>query len=466
MTKVTAAGQHPPKETYIMSQQKKSPADKSDRKEPTLGNPAGDIPAQDSKGRTEPTIDLDKEIIGVTPANDDSRKEPTIGTGPVEIPAKDSQGRKEPTIGDAPIPAAAEGAQDERKEPTLGDAPAANAAPEASASENAATAEAPAAETDTATAAAAPAGISRKKKILSAVFNMAAGAAVTAVVKAAVVTAMAWTAAPAVATLLVSSLAVGAASTAFCHLAQTRAARKQGLEGPKFWTKQNAKTMTKSSLFALVGGALFLGFESGAIQNFLGFGHHAVTPTPTPVVPVQHVAPPVEHVAPAVTPPVAHVVAPVVDATPVAPVHCPTPMEDFNTLIQGHHVSPAVQEAVHRAASSNAHVAAQGTKDLAYYAQNGFDGVPKDTHVATELFKQAADSGNVQARVDLLYLQHHGLDGIAQNKAASLSAMSDIHTPKAEAFTKAWGGATKALQHVDFDSNKILQGVKLACPTP
>lgn len=316
-----------------------------------------------------------------------------------------------------------------------------------------------AAQDTPAQAAQAPAGISKKRKYLSIAFNIAAGAAVTAAVKTAVVATMTWAAAPAVATLLISSLAVGAASTVFCHMGQTRAAKKQGLEGPKFWSKKNAKIMAKSSMFALVGGALFLGFDSGTIQNFFGFGHHAVTPVPaTPVV----VTPPVEHVAPVVVAPVAHV-APV--APPVV-VHCPTPMEDFNTLIQGHHVSPAVQEAVHRAASSNAHVAAQGTKDLAYYAQNGFDGVPKSTHVATELFKQAADSGNVQAKIDLLYLQHHGLDGIAQNKAASLSAMHDIHTPRAEAFTKAWGGAGKTLPHVDFDTSKILQGVKLGCPTP
>lgn len=277
---------------------------------------------------------------------------------------------------------------------------------------------------------------------------------------------MTWAAAPAVATLLVSSLAVGVASASFCHLAQVHAAKKNNTIAPKFWSAATAKTAAKSSLFALVGGALFLGFHEGIIQNWLGFGHHAAT-APAVVPPV-----PVEHAAPAVTQPV--VTQPVVVAPPaehiaqtisVPPVHCPTPAEQFADLIKGHHVSAQVTDALHRAASDNAHVAAQGTKDLAFYAQNGLGGVTKDTHVAVELFKQAADSGNVQARVDMLYLQHHGLDTIAADKQSSLSAMKDIaHNSRAGHFVKAWGGAGKTLPHVDFNTDTILKGFKLTCP--
>ncbi len=316
-----------------------------------------------------------------------------------------------------------------------------------------------AAEASPAATVAAP-GISRKKKILSAVFNMAAGAAVTAVVKAAVVATMTWAAAPAVATLLVSSLAVGIASATFCHIGQVNAAKKNNTIAPKFWSKATAKTAAKSSAFALVGGALFLGFHEGIIQNWLGFGHHAATvPAVVPPVPVEHVAPvvaapvvvPVEHLAPVVA-------APVV-------VHCASPVEQFTDLIKGHHVSAQVTDAMHRAASGNAHVAAQGAKDMAFYAQNGLGGVPKDPNVAVELFKQAADAGNVQARVDMLYLQHHGLDTIAADKQSSLSAMKDIaHNSRASHFVKAWGGAGKTLPHVDFNTDTILKGVKLACP--
>jgi len=361
----------------------------------------------------------------------------------------------------------------ERVEPFIGAAPADNAdAPAApavsiepaNANGTAPEVEAPSndnAEGAAPAAVAAPA-VSRKKKILSAVFNMAAGAAVTAAAKAAVVATMTWAAAPAVATLLVSSLAVGVASASFCHLAQVHAAKKNNTLAPKFWSKATAKTAAKSSLFALAGGALFLGFHEGIIQNWLGFGHHAA-PTPAVVPPTA----PVEHAAPVVTQPV--VVAPpvehVVQTVAVPPVHCPTPAEQFADLIKGHHVSAQVTDAMHRAASDNAHIAAQGTKDLAFYAQNGLDGVPKDAHVAVELFKQAADSGNVQARVDMLYLQHHGLDTIAADKQSSLSAMKDIaHNSRATHFVKAWGGAGKTLPHVDFNTDSILKGVKLACP--
>jgi len=306
-------------------------------------------------------------------------------------------------------------------------------------------------------------GISRKKKILSAAFNIAAGAAVTGAAKMAVVAAMSWTAAPAVATLLVSSLAVGVASASFCHLGQLRAAKKNGTLAPKFWSKATAKTALKSSGFALVGGALFLGFSEHIIQNFFGFGQHAATaPVVTPPVAVTPIVP-VEHAAPVVAAPPVSVehVAPVL----AAPVHCPTPTEQFADLIKGHHVSAQVQDAVHRAASSNAHVAAQGAKDLGFYAQNGFGGVPKDPHVALELFKQAADAGNAQARVDMLYLQHWGLDSVTADKSASLSAMKDIaHNARATHFVEQWGGAGKTLPHVEFNSDNILKGVKLACP--
>lgn len=143
---------------------------------------------------------------------------------------------------------------------------------------------------------------------------------------------------------------------------------------------------------------------------------------------------------------------------------CVTPVEQFNTLIDGHQVSAQVTDAMHRAASTNARVAAQGVKDLAFYAHNGFGGVPKNPNVAVELFKQAADAGNVQAKVDLLYMQHHGLDGIPADKTASLGAMKDItHNARAGEFVKAWGGAGKSIPSVKFDTGTILKGMKVGC---
>lgn len=286
----------------------------------------------------------------------------------------------------------------------------------------------------------------RGKKALSIAFNIAAGAAAAAVAKSIVAVPMAMMSAPAVATLLVSSFAVGAAMTVMCHAGQTYSAKKKGVEGPKFWTKQNRNTFLKSSGFALIGGALFMGFGE-VVDKFFG-------PTPDPV-PEPAVAQPVVTPEPATE---------TVIAAPVA-VPCPTPMESFASLIDGHNVSDRVTDAIARAGSDNARVAAQGAKDLAFFAFNGFDGVPKDPTVAAGLFQQAAEAGNVQAKVDLLYMQYHGLGGVTANPSAALSAMNDIATPRAELFVQQWGGADKITERVAFDAKAILSGVKL-CPTP
>lgn len=325
------------------------------------------------------------------------------------------------------------------------------------------------------------------KKALSISFNVAAGFAAAAAAKAVVAVPMTLFAAPAVATLLVSSLAVGAAMTAMCHAGQTYSARKKGLEGPKFWTKQNRNTFLKSSGFALVGGALFMGFGEGLFDRFFGTMPDAPAPeAPAPVIPDVNttplVAPTVLDTAPdlggvsqpdtaipTTTPAALPDIAP--DATPdaaiatPAPLPCPTPMESFGNLIDGHNVSERVTDAMSRAASENAAVAAQGTKDLAFFAFNGFDGVPQSDTVAAGLFQQAADTGNVQAKIDLLYMQYHGLAGITAQPDAALSAMSDIATPRAEMFVQQWGGADKITERVAFDAKAILSGVKL-CPTP
>lgn len=320
------------------------------------------------------------------------------------------------------------------------------------------------------------------KKALSISFNIAAGFAAASAAKAIVAVPMTLFAAPAVATLLVSSIAVGAAMTAMCHAGQTYSARKKGLEGPKFWTKQNRNTFLKSSGFALIGGALFMGFGEGLFDRFFG-----TTPdAPAPVIPDVNttplVAPTVLDSAPDLgglgqPDAVIHTTVPdslpdmAPDTTPdaviaaPAPLPCPTPMESFGSLIDGHSVSERVTDALTRAASDNATVAAQGTKDLAYFAFNGFDGVPQSDNVAAGLFQQAADAGNVQAKIDLLYMQYHGLGGVTANPDAALSAMNDITTPRAEMFVQQWGGAEKITERVAFDTKAILSGVKL-CPTP
>lgn len=339
-----------------------------------------------------------------------------------------------------------------------------------------------------ATAPAAADAVGKKygwgKKALSISFNVAAGFAAAAAAKSLVAIPMTFFSAPAVATLLVSSLAVGAAMTAMCHAGQTYSARKKGLEGPKFWTKQNRNIFLKSSGFALVGGALFMGFGEGLFDRFFG----TAPQTPAPVVPVVEntapmIAPPVDTapdlggltqpdtIVPSATPDSLPEITP--DSTPnadaviaaPAALPCPTPMESFATLIDGQNVSERVMDAMARAGSENAAVAAQGTKDLAFFAFNGFDGVPQSDTVAAGLFQQAAEAGNIQAKIDLLYMQYHGLGGVTANPAAALSAMNDIATQRAEMFVQQWGGAEKITERVAFDAKAILSGVKL-CPTP
>jgi len=332
------------------------------------------------------------------------------------------------------------------------------------------TANAPANNNDPAAPAPAVADATGKKygwgkKALSISFNVAAGFAAAAAAKSLVAIPMTFFSAPAVATLLVSSLAVGAAMTAMCHAGQIRSARKKGLEGPKFWTKQNRNIFLKSSGFALVGGALFMGFGEGLFDRFFG-----ATPDAAPV------APAVDNTTPLTAPPV-ETTPDLGDLTPLnaapdtgtvttpVPLPCPTPMESFASLIDGQNVSERVTDAIARAGSENAAIAAQGTKDLAFFAFNGFDGVPQSDTVAAGLFQQAAEAGNPQAKIDLLYMQYHGLGGITANPGAALSAMNDIATPRAEMFVQQWGGAEKITERVAFDAKAILSGVKL-CPTP
>lgn len=291
-----------------------------------------------------------------------------------------------------------------------------------------------------------PATISKKRKVLAAIFNMAVGAGLAAVAKTAVVSAM--IGCPPLAIVLATSFAVGAVMTGMCHEGKRRAAKKAGAAAPDFFSKQNArsffnrqnaKVFAKSTLFSFIGGALFLGFHEGVIQDAFHklFGSHAAAAAAPPVI-----------------------------AVPVdVPPPCPTPAEDFANLIKDHHVSARVQDALHRAASTNAHVAAQGTKDLAFFSFNGFDGVPKNPHVALELLQKAADAGNHQAQVDLLYTQYHGLAGVHANPQAAFNVMQDVHNPRATWFVERWASHFgKHAAHQAFDSKSILQGIKF-CPS-
>ncbi len=341
-------------------------------------------------------------------------------------------------------------------------------------------------------AAATAAPKSRLRGFLKGAFNvvsgMAMGAAVSAVAKTAAVVGMTIAGAPAWATILGSGVAVGIGSTLLHDALERRKLKKTGVELPAYFSlthgkqllsKKNLKVFGLSTTFAIAGSALFMGLHSGAIQNFFGFGPDAHVVPPVVVPPVETVvAPPVETVvAPpvetVVAPPVETVIAPPVETAVLPPVEtivaapvCVSPADQFANLIAGHDVSSRVTDAIARSASTNAHVAAQGAKDLAFFAVNGFDGVPKDPHVAVELFKQAAEAGNMQAKVDLLYMQYHGLGGVPADKASALGAMQDMKGARAAMFVQEWGHGAKNLVHVKFDTTTILKGMAVGCPTP
>lgn len=344
---------------------------------------------------------------------------------------------------------------------------------------------------EAAPAAAAPK--SRLRGFLKGAFNvvsgMAMGAAVSAVAKTAAVVGMTIAGAPAWATILGSGVAVGIGSTLLHDALERRKLKKTGAELPAYFSlthgkellsKKNLKVFGLSTTFAIAGSALFLGLQSGTIQGWLGFGPDAPAVPPVVVPPVETavvppvvetvVAPPVDTV---VVPPVDTAVVPPVDTAVIPPVEtivaapiCLSPTEQFAALIDGHDVSARVTDAIARSASTNAHVAAQGAKDLAFFAFNGMDGVPKDASVAVELFKQAAEGGNMQAKVDLLYMQYHGLGGVPADKTAALGAMQDMKGARAAMFVREWGGAGRVIEHVKFDTSTILKGMTVGCPTP
>jgi len=459
-----------------MSEPEKKPA----KVEPTMS----ETPViKDSK--PEPVV----SNIPAPPAvnNNEAKKEPVVGVSPVvEIEAK-----KEPVVVPAPVtvppvvnvpPAAAEvtpPANTNAPEVKAPEAvPATPATPPVTPPAPAAETPAPAAPEAAAPAAVAPAPHSGKKKWLMRAFNVAAGAGVTVAAKSAAVVGMTVAGAPVWATMAGAAVAVGVAMTLFCHFGERHTAKKGGAELSAFFskahakeifTKKHANVFLKSSAFALIGSALAMGFQEGIFQEGWNKVFGGGTPTPAPVV-----VPPVETVVtPPVVPPVETVAQPqpmmVVPPVEVAPVvaHCATAGEQFATLIDGQQVSARVTEAIARSASTNAAVAAQGTKDLAYFAFNGFDGVPKNPNVALELFKQAAESGNMQAKVDLVYMQYHGLGGVAADKTAALSTMKSLGGARAASFVASWGGSgANAVAATAFDSGSILKGLALGCPKP
>lgn len=424
--------------------------------------------------RVEPTI---KDEIKPVPAaaNDDAKKEPVVGVTPVVD--GNNRGKIEPVITNVtPLPERKDG----KVEPVVGETivPPVAANTDKPASETPAAETKPAAETSAATGpaeqkpvtAATEAATPKKKGWRSAVFNFVASAGISAAASLTAKTvagaALASAGVSTVGIIVASGFVVGAAVTVARDAWDSH---KEGLSLKEYFSKAHWKgfitskktwgTFALSTGGALLGSAVALGFQTGFIQDtWNNFWNPPVAQPVIPVVPVipevvQPVIPPVE-VQPVIPPVEVTQVEPPV----VAPV-CLTPGEQFTQLIDGRDVSSRVTDAMTRAASTNPAIAAQGTKDLAFFAFNGFDGVPKNPDVAVQLFKQAAESGNMQAKVDLVYMQYHGLGGIPADKAAAVSTMKSLAGGRAAEFVSAWGGAGKSVAASAFSTETIFKGI-------
>jgi hypothetical protein len=304
------------------------------------------------------------------------------------------------------------------------------------------------------------------EKILSAAFNVAAGAGAAWAAKAVAASVFA-TCLPAVGTIALTSVAVGAAVATATWLSKKHQAKKRGLDAPKFWTKETGKTFLISSAFAGVGGALFAYFTGGFDSCLTTAANDAAVnaapaPVETAVIPQttgsETLVAPIDtsavtsaaEIVPAIVPEVVPEVVTetvntaatetVVQTAAAAPAFsCGDVTQSFNSWTAGGETSSRVAESLSRAGNGSA----QGVKDLGYFLFNGFDGVAENKELAVEFFKCAAEQGNVQAQVDLAYAQYHGLGTAAQPEQA-LNAMKEIGSKKAEWFVQQWGGKAAA----------------------
>lgn len=279
----------------------------------------------------------------------------------------------------------------------------------------------PADETPAALEVAHPAP-KKPNKWLTAAFNMASGAVVSLAIKTTVVACVTPFLSPVV-TIGVAAVAAGVASSYTRHYFENRSLKKSGQEPVKFTFKKAA--------FGAGFGLLGAGLAAGAVELFQHFFGVDVTPAcPEKTADIQPAAGPVEP----------------------TPVDCPcppvkSPLDCVKDLINGGSASDRVKDAMDRVASTNPRVSAQGLKDLGYFLYNGFDGMPKDPCLAVQLLKEAAENGNIQAKVDLAYIEYHGnaAAGIEANKEAALEKMKELGSNKARWFVEQWTGGSNAV---------------------
>lgn len=308
-----------------------------------------------------------------------------------------------------------------------------------------------AADADTG-ATPAPAVPKKPNKWLTAAFNIASGAAVSLAMKTTVLACTASFLAPAV-SIGVAAVAAGVASGYARHYFENRALVKAGQEPVKFTFKKAAF----SGALGLAGAGLAaagteaLGrfapdFMSG-LKNFFGFSAPLCAPETLSTVEPEAAGPVLDLIPAPETVDTAPVVEDVVDEV-TAEEDCPpcepapSAIDCVTELAKEEGVSARVHDAISRAGSDNPRISAQGVKDLGYFLFNGFDGLPKDPCLAVQLLKEAAENGNIQAKVDLAYLEYHGnaAAGITADPDAALAKMKELGTAKARWFVEQWTG--------------------------
>ena len=293
-----------------------------------------------------------------------------------------------------------------------------------------------------------PAPVAKKqKKWLTAAFNLASGMAVSLAVKTAVVTCAATIASPA-ATIFIGAAAAGVATSYLRHAIQNYHRERAGEERLKFTYKKAAF----GACFGMLGAGIITGLDHFApdlvsnsissIKNFFGFSSPVTCPDPQPVPDNMLPAMDEQVVPKPATVETTQTLETEIDCPPCEPA--PSAIDCVTELAKAEGVSDRVHDAISRAASGNARVSAQGVKDLGYFLFNGFDGMPKDPCLAVQLLKEAAENGNIQAKVDLAYIEYHGnaAAGIAADQDAALAKMKELGTAKARWFVEQWTGTS------------------------
>lgn len=346
---------------------------------------------------------------------------------------------------------------------------------------------------------ASPAPPKKRNKWLSAAFNMAVGAGISATVKSCAFGLLACTSAPALATVLVPAAAAGMALSLYSMNRDYQEAKKAGEDSPTFWSW---KKFFFSTTTALAGGAV-VGFWGDEIKNGIaalfnnmnGTDTAAITAPPEVTTTLTEPAPPLplppELMPPTVQPETAQI-EPSAGSSDTGDIDVPqynTPessagsesetsgnedhrednaqeeqeeqdvylptetMEKAAAYLENNTDTPSsVMDRLEPAMNGDP----QAQKDIAHYLFNDCYPEEGQKHTAALLAKEAADAGNVQAGEFWNFIRYWGLAGIESNKEEALSAMRNIDTDSARHLAAQWGGdiPMEQVENVDCDDDK------------